>query len=158
VAPSSGLYYVLVRDLADDSLGFEARYSLTVEESAFAPGADPYEPDDTPGEATRIGSDGTPQTHTFHTTGDEDFVSFVAHEGRRYTIQTGSLLSGCDTTIYLYDEAGVELEYDDDAGEESMASLIVWTAPSTGVNYVKIRDFSGRAGPAVSYQVWVSVQ
>ncbi len=158
LAPSSGLYYVLVRDLADDSMGLEARYSLTVVESAFAEGADPYEPDDTPAQATGIGSDGTRQTHTFHTTTDVDFVSFVAREGQRYTIQTGDLQSGCDTTIYLYDVAGFELEYDDDAGEDSVASRIVWTAPSTGVHYVKIRDFSGRAGPAASYQIWVSVQ
>jgi hypothetical protein len=171
VAPSSGLYYVMVRDLGEDSAGFEARYSLTVLESAFAEGVDPYEPDDTPGEATRITSDGTRQTHTFNitsdgtrqthtfnTTTDVDFVSFVAQEGQRYTIQTGDLSSGCDTTIYLYDEAGFELEYDDDAAEDSVASQIVWTAPSTGVYYVKIMDFAGRAGPDVSYQVWVSVQ
>ena len=158
LAPSSGLYYVMVRDLAEDSTGIATRYSLTVVESAFAEGADPYEPDDTPAEATRIGSDGTRQAHTFYTTTDVDFVSFAAQEGREYTIQTGNLQAACNTTIYLYNEAGVELDYDDDAGEDSFASLIVWTAPSTGVHYVKIRDFSGRAGPAVSYEVWISVQ
>ena len=158
LAPSSGLYYVLVRDLGEDSTSINARYSLAVLESAFAEGADPYEPDDTPAEATRVRSDGTRQTHTFHTTTDADFVSFAAQEGREYTIQTGKLQTACDTTIYLYDQSGVELNYDDDAGEDSFASLIVWTAPSTGVHYVKIRDFSGRAGPAVSYEVWISVQ
>jgi hypothetical protein len=158
LAPGSGVYCVMVRDLGEDSAGIDARYSLTVVESAFAAGADPYEPDDTPGEATPIETDGTRQPHTFHTTTDVDYVSFTAQQGREYTIQTGDLQAACDTVIYLYDEAGVELDYDDDAGEDSFASLIVWTAPSTGVYYVRIRDFSGRAGPAVSYDVWISVQ
>jgi hypothetical protein len=158
LAPSSGVYCVMVRDLGEDSAGIDARYSLTAVQSAFAEGADRYEPDDTPGEATPIETDGTRQPHTFHTTTDVDYVYFTAQQGREYTIQTGGLQGGCDTVIYLYDEAGVELDYDDDAGEDSLASRIVWTAPSTGVHYVRIRDFSGRAGPAVSYDVWISVQ
>lgn len=158
LAPSSGLYYVMVRDLGEDSTGIAAGYSISVVESAFAEGADPYEPDDTPTQASRIETDGARQTHTFHTTMDVDFVSFTALEGREYIIQTGDLRAACDTTLYLYDEAGVELDYDDDAGKDSLASLIVWTAPSTGLYYVKIRDFSGRAGPGVSYEIWISVQ
>jgi hypothetical protein len=75
-----------------------------------------------------------------------------------YTIQTGSLQAGCDTIIYLYDEAGVELVYDDDSSSETYASLMVWTAPSTGVYYVGINDYRGRAGPAVSCEIWITAQ
>jgi len=158
VAPSSGRYYVMVRDLAGDSAGIDASYSITVRESAFAEGADQYEPDDTPTQSSPMESDGRRQMHTFHTSTDVDYVSFAAEEGVEYTIQTGSLQAGCDTAIYLYDEAGAELGYDDDASDESFASSIVWTAPSSSIHYVMMRDFGGRAGPAVSYQIWISAQ
>jgi hypothetical protein len=158
VAPSGGRYCVMVRDLAEDATGIDANYSITVRESAFAQGADQYEPDDTLSEASPMESDGARQMHTFHTSTDVDYVSFAAQEGVEYTIQTGGLQAGCDTAMYLYDEAGAELGYDDDASDQSFASSIVWTAPSTGVYYVMICDFGGRAGPAVSYEIWISAQ
>ena len=100
----------------------------------------------------------SPDNYPFNTSNDVDYVSFDAEEGAEYTIQTGSLEAGCDTIIYLYDEAGVELDYDDDASDQTFASSIVWTAPSSGTYYVMIRDFGGRAGPAISYEVWISAQ
>ncbi|MDH4209232.1 MAG: hypothetical protein OEV76_10190, partial [Anaerolineae bacterium] len=65
IAPESGTYYVMVHDLAGDSAGWEATYSLVVEESASLPGADPFEPDDDFAAATPLETTGTPQTHTF---------------------------------------------------------------------------------------------
>jgi hypothetical protein len=158
VAPSSGRYCVMVRDLAEEATGIDANYSITVRESAFAEGADQYEPDDTPAQASPMESDGTRQKHTFHTSTDVDYVSFTAQQGVEYTIQTGSLQAGCDTIIYLYDVAGAELDYDDDASDESFASSIVWTASSRGIHYVMIRDLGSRAGPAVSYEIWISAR
>jgi hypothetical protein len=158
VAPSSGRYCVMIRDLAEDSSGRGAAYSISVTESPFAEGADLYEPDDTPNEASLFDAGDLPQVHTFHTSTDADYVSFIAQEGTEYRVQTGSLQGNCDTSLFLYDEDGVELDYDDDGGEESLASLIVWTATSSGVHYVKTSDFSGRAGPTVSYEIWISSQ
>ena len=94
---------------------------------------------------------GAPQTHTFHTSTDEDFVYFVAQEGREYVIETAALQGGCDTVLFLYDEEGAELAYDDDAGEDPLSSRLEWIAESSGTYYVKVRDFRGRAGPEVSY-------
>ncbi len=148
----------MVRDLAEEATGIDADYSVTVRESAFAEGADEYEPDDTSGEASPLESDGTRQKHTFHTSNDVDYISFTAQEGVEYTIQTGSLEGGCDTIIYLYDEAGTELGNDDDASDQSFASSLVWTAPSSGTCYVMIRDFGGRAGPCVGYEIWISAR
>ena len=158
VAPSDDLYCVMIRDLAEDSSGRGAAYSISVTESTFAEGADLYEPDDTPSQASLFDADDPPQEHTFHTSTDADYVSFIAREGVEYRIETGSLKGNCDTSLFLYDEDGAELDYDDDAGEESLASLIVWTAPSSGPHYVKISDFYGRAGPTVSYEIWISSQ
>jgi len=158
VAPSSGIYYVKIRDLAEDSAGLDASYTISIVESPFAEGADVYEPDDVFDQATLIDVDGTRQTHTFHTTTDVDYVAFAVEEGVEYEIATGSLQSNCDTVIHLYAGDGVELDYNDDASEESFASRIVWKAPSTGVHYVMARDFAGRAGPAVSYEIWISTR
>lgn len=158
IAPSSGTYYVMVRDLSEDSSGPNASYSISVEEGTFVEGADPYEPDDESGLASQIETDGTSQTHTFHTTTDVDFVWFFAEAGLEYAIETGNLLEGCDTIVYLYDEDGYELTYDDDAGEGGYASLIVWEAPADGIYYVVARDYGGRAGPGVSYEIWVSTE
>jgi hypothetical protein len=158
VAPSSGLYCVMIRDLAEDSSGRGAAYSISVTESPFAEGADLYEPDDTPSQASLFDAGDPPQVHTFHTSTDADYVSFIAEEGTEYRIQTGSLQGNCDTSLFLYDEERVELDFDDDSGEESLASLIVWTATSSGPHYVKISDFYGRSGPTVSYEIWISSQ
>ncbi|MDH4208804.1 MAG: PPC domain-containing protein, partial [Anaerolineae bacterium] len=158
IAPESGTYYVMVHDLAGDSAGWEATYSLAVEESASLPGADPFEPDDDFAAATPLETTGTPQTHTFHTSTDLDFVYFVAEKGNKYRIETGDLQADCDTVIFLYDEEGTELTYDDDAGDDVLNSLLEWTAPASGTYYVKIRDFRGQAGPEVSYQIWIQRQ
>jgi len=156
IAPSSGTYYIMVRDLAEDSSGADATYSISVTESASVEGADAYEPDDTLSEASLIDVDGAPQDHTFHTTTDVDCVRFMAEEGTEYAIETLNLLGDCDTAIYLYDETGTELADDDDAGEEEYASLILWQAPADGIYYVAAVDYAGRAGPGVRYQISVS--
>ncbi len=158
VAPESGTYYVMVRDLAEDSSGWEATYSLVVVESTSLPGADPFEPDENLASASPIDTAGTTQTHTLHTSTDVDYVYFSAEQGVLYRIETGDLTGDCDTVIYLYDEGGVELDYNDDAGEDVLSSLLEWTAPSSGTHYVKVSDFRGRAGPEVNYQIWIRSQ
>jgi hypothetical protein len=158
IAPSGVTYYVMVRDLSEDSSGPEASYSISVEESTLVEGADPYEPDDDAGWASQIETDGLSQTHTFHTTTDVDIVWFYADAGLEYVIETGNLLGGCDTILYLYDEDGYELTYDDDAGEGGYASRIAWEAPADGIYYAVARDYGGRAGPGISYEIWVSVR
>jgi hypothetical protein len=85
-----------------------------------------------------------------------DYVSFLAQEGVQYTIETGNLQGDCDTVIYLYHEDGTELDYDDDSGEETYASRLVWMAPDSGIYYLAVEDFFGQAGPEVSYQIWIS--
>jgi hypothetical protein len=158
IAPSSGTYYVMVRDLAEDSSGADASYSVSVTESASVEGADVYEPDDTFGEASLIDIDGASQAHTFHTTTDVDCVWFMADEGTEYVIETLNLSGKCDTEMYLYDESGTELASDDDGGREDYASLILWEAPADGLYYVAAVDFNGRAGPGVAYEIAVSLQ
>ncbi|NIN65809.1 MAG: hypothetical protein GTO63_14165 [Anaerolineae bacterium] len=156
IAPSSGTYYVMIRDLGEESAGPDATYEIRIIASDTVEGADSYEPDDSIAQASPIDTDGTYQSHTFHVTVDVDYVSFLSQEGVEYSIETGNLEGDCDTVIYLYDEDGTELDYDDDSGEENLASRLVWIAPDSGIYYVAVEDFYNRAGPEVSYQIWIS--
>ena len=158
IAPSGGTYYVMTKDLGEDSAGADAIYEILVTSGGAGEGADSYEPDDSMPLASQIDTDGTYQTHTFHSTTDVDYVWFISQEGIEYTIETGNLQGECDTALYLYDVDGVEVEYDDDGGDESYASRIVWTAPSSEIYYVGIADYRGQSGSEVSYQIWVSTQ
>jgi hypothetical protein len=155
IAPSSETYYVMIRDLDGDSFGPAATYDIAVTAGVTVEG-DRYETDNTSAQANPIDTDGSPQTHTFHASGDVDWVYFTAQEDVEYVIETGNLQGGCDTRIYLYDEDGEELDYDDDSADEALASRIVWTADAGGTYYVKIDEYSGEAGPEVSYEIWVS--
>lgn len=154
IAPATGTYYVMIRDVGENSAGADATYSVRVMAEGAIEG-DQYEPDDPIAQAKPIDTDGTYQTHTFHTSIDVDYVSFTPQQGVEYTIETGNLQGACDTMIYLCDEDGEELDYDDDTGKVH-ASRIVWSAPSSATYYVRIQEFTGRAGPHVSYEVWVS--
>lgn len=156
IAPSSGTYYVMIRDLRDDSAGPDSTYEVRITASDSIEGVDRYEPDDSIGQASPIDTDGTYQSHTFHVTVDVDYVSFLAEEGVEYTIETGNLGGECDTVIYLYDGDGTELDYDDDQGEEAFASSLVWVTPESGIYYVAVEDFRGQAGPEVGYRIWIS--
>lgn len=156
VPPDSGTYYVMIRDLGEDCAAADAAYSLRVTTGDAMEGADRYEPDDTIARAVPLDTDGGHQTHTFHLSADVDYVAFTAEQGVEYTIETGGLQGGCDPRISLYDEAGQELDYDDDSGPETLASRLVWTPSATGTYYVMTEEFSGRAGPDVSYDIWVS--
>jgi hypothetical protein len=157
-ATSAGTHYVMVKSPSDQYLGADATYSVFV----IAGEGDQYESDNTISEAKllpesrRIRTDGTRQTHTFHTPTDVDFVPFTAQALVRYIIETGNLQGGCDTKIFLYSDLGSELAYDDDGADEARASRIEWTADSSGTYYVKVEEYDQLAGPDVSYDIWIS--
>lgn len=120
-------------------------------------GADAYEPDDNSSQAKPIPTDGTHQTHNFHATDDEDWVSFTAVGGTTYVIETGTLGPDCDTVLSLIDGDGAtELAYDDDSGV-GLASLITWAAPVDGTYFLRVRNYNGSvAGDSAYFDVWVS--
>jgi hypothetical protein len=121
------------------------------------PGADSFEPDDNLAQANPIETDGTLQTHTLTPADDRDYVSFEVEAGTRYTVETGDLGADCDTLLTLYDEDGSELARDDDGAEESLASLISWTARADGILYAEVRQFDELVeGEDTGYQIWVT--
>ncbi len=77
--------------------------------------------------------------------GDYDWFSFHVTAGNEYRFETVLLTLG-DSVIHLYDTDGVtQLAADDDSGP-GLASLIDWTAPTTGVYYLAVRGYSSNTG------------
>jgi YVTN family beta-propeller protein len=107
---------------------------------------DPYEPDNTPGQATLVIPNNAPTGHTFNPPGDVDYIRFQAVAGATYVISTGGLSGGADTVLTLWDQDGTtRLLYNDDdpIPGRGLASRIEWTAPVNGTYFVSVHEFSG---------------
>jgi hypothetical protein len=153
-ADATGTFYVMIQDYWDDEAGPDMEYQISVTEGVPFE-ADDYEPDDNRDQASEIGV-GRHQIHNLHVTGDHDWISFLATEGTAYVIETFNLGNKIDTIIYLYDPDGQELASDDDGGDESLASRLVWTADEDGAFYVMVQDLGdAEAGPGTEYGISV---
>ena len=114
------------------------------------PCPDAYEPDDELLQARSIVVGGLPQAHSFHPTGDVDFIKFAALVSETYTMRTFNLggRPDNDTTLTLYDVDGTtQLAYNDEHPlEEPGASRIVWEATGTGTYFLKAAQFNPNVG------------
>jgi len=152
VARDDGGLLVMIRGFANTEAGPGTGYDVSVR-SAEGFEIDPYEPDDSPAQASPIGV-GETQSHNRHVAGDEDWIFFEVQQGITYTVQTLNLGEQADTVIHLYDEQGAELTFDDDGGSEPWASRLQWTALEDGILYVKVVDWIQTAsGPHTGYDV-----
>jgi hypothetical protein len=107
---------------------------------------DAFETDNTFTTAKSIAVNGTTQTHNFHLAGDEDWVKFTITTGKVYTITTSNLGASNDTYMYLYDTNGTTILAQDDDSGPGLGSQIVWTAPSNGTYYVRVRHLINVGG------------
>ena len=125
-AQSSGSYYIAVSSWGDGT----GSYTLTV-----------VVPDIVDDHAVTIG-DATPVTAgeavlgVVDYPGDIDLFVFEATEGEVYQIDV-ALGTLADSVVVLYDADEWELAYNDDY-EGSLASRIVWEAPSSGSYYIDV--------------------
>jgi hypothetical protein len=141
-ARENGEFFAEVRQFDEEAGGEDTFYDIWVSASQLIVlEGDEYEPDDAMAQANELVLD-VPQTHTLHVQGDQDWLFLEAEEGTTYIVETLNLKGGTDTIIYLHDESGEELARNDDRDEEGLDSRIIWTADSTGVLHVMIRDFS----------------
>ena len=132
-APSAGEYYIAVS-------GWDAAgtYALTIGLSGGI--ADDH--GDNIGSATAAAV-GSYFEAALDYDGDVDYFAFQAEEGERYQIDVDLLTLG-DSELTLYDAGGREVAYNDDYGD-SLASRIVWEAPSAGEYYIVVSGW-GAAG------------
>ena len=140
-AREDGRLVVEVRQFDEEVEAEDTEYDIWVSESGpLIFEADEYEPDNALEQANELALD-VPQIHNVHLEGDRDWLLLQVENGRPYVLETLDLGAGIDTIIYLYDEGGDELAHNDDGGEDGVGSRIIWTADSTGILYVMVRDY-----------------
>ena len=136
---------------------------------------DVYEPDNDSSQAKTISTDAIPQSHVNTPSIEEDWVKFSATAGHQYEIRTrltndinqGDTAAN-DTFLYLYDtDEATVLASNDDVGYTTWYngyyfyrdSIISWTAPSTGVFFVRELQWGPLVGYTVrdchTYDMWV---
>ena len=127
-APSSGEYYVVVGGYGVGS------YTLTVTVSDIA---DDHANSDEGATPTTVGE---LMQGTVDYDGDRDVFTFKVEEGVFYKTDVG-LGTLPDSLLAIYDADGFVLANDDDGGD-SLASRIIWKAPSSGEYYVVVGGYT----------------
>lgn len=145
-AADNGTYTVNMQanQVSDTSNNYVAAGVLgTFQVSISSSAGDAYEVDDTAAQAKVIATTGATQTHSFHVSGDVDWVKFSLTQTCDVTIETNGAAG--DTRMWLYgpNSATQQIEYDDDDGN-GYFSKIVRTgtgALAAGTYYVKVDEY-----------------
>jgi hypothetical protein len=132
--------------------------SVVVDTHTIVITGDEYEPDDDCAQASSISIYGTIQAHTFHTSGDSDWVSFETYLGVTYLIEALTPPdSTADLILEVYDAcdgallAGQAFPYTPDV-------RLPFTATQTGPLYLHLRNEElAPTGPDASYYLSVRV-
>ncbi len=116
---------------------------------------DEFEPDNYPWLANPIAVNGPPQSHTFSTPNDYDWVTFNTVGGTTYLMQTANLTGGAQTDLLLTDANGVLITRANH-GSDGTAS-ITWTAPQNGaVKLLILPPLGSPYGCSVAYTIQVT--
>ena len=134
VAPNSGRYYIEVGSWDGDT----GTYTLNIDASDFI---DDHA--DTIAEATYV-TTGEPVPGTVNHSDDLDMFVFDAAEGKLYQIDV-TLRTLINSQLTLYNAELALVEYSNYYGD-SLASRIVWKAPSSGRYYVEVGSWVGYTG------------
>jgi len=145
--PEEGTYYAMVARYPGSPPCDEYQLIAGV---IPAPGPDQYEPDDAPGQARPLVPDAPPQSHSFHTGGDQDWLSLTVNGTTGVRVFT---TGPCDTYITLLGPNGqTVLAQDDDSGGQGNAA-ITYTLMDAGTYYVRVRPYDDKAGLCDNYQL-----
>ncbi len=122
--------------------------ALAVALTACAPAmaADTYEPDNSPGQARKITTDGVAQTHEIQPASDVDYVRFSVVAGTQCSIETSATASAAvnDTVITLFGTDGLSVLGEDDDSGDGLYSLLTHTFAASGTYYVRVRSYGAQ--------------
>ena len=104
----------------DETNNWSGIITLIVPESPDL--SDGYEPDNTEEDATILSMEGTPQIHNIYPAGDVDWMRFSLNGPAYVLVETDSSYTA-DTELWLYNEFGSELAYDDDGGNKLFSKI-----------------------------------
>ena len=127
-APESGEFYVEVSGYGEGS------YTLTVGVSDIV---DDFA--DWVVGAARVGL-GESVEGVLDYGGDVDYFVFEAVEGELYEVEV-DLGTLADSVVEVYNADGHSLDYNDDRGDGSLASRLLWRAPESGDFYVEVSGY-----------------
>ncbi|MDE0132377.1 MAG: pre-peptidase C-terminal domain-containing protein [bacterium] len=127
-APESGEFYVEVSGYGEGS------YTLTVGVSDIV---DDFA--DWVVGAARVGL-GESVEGVLDYGGDVDYFVFEAVEGELYEVEV-DLGTLADSVVEVYNADGHSLDYNDDRGDGSLASRLLWRAPESGEFYVEVSGY-----------------
>ncbi len=115
---------------------------------------DQFEPDDGPGQATRVTLPVREHRHSYYPEGDQDWVVFGAVAGRSYLIRANVLTDKGNMMLLLADAAGNLVAKSDDQPVGSGISLILWTAPASGDYYLMATSYT--SPPGLNYDLKIA--
>ncbi|MEM7445821.1 MAG: PPC domain-containing protein [Pseudomonadota bacterium] len=146
-APYGGTFFVEARGFGGDA----GTYLLSAQSAAAPPPPPPPPSDDyadNVGTSGEIGVGGT-VLGDLEQSNDKDWfaIQLVAGETVVFDLQGAPTNQGTLTDPYLtiFDQAGNELQRNDDGGE-GVNSQLEFTAPTTGIYYLEARGFGGASG------------
>jgi hypothetical protein len=102
--------------------------------------AGPFEPDDRLQQARDIlVADSTDQVRALESASDQDWISFYADADTIYTLRIAdsSVGRGIDPVLAVFDAQGIQLATTD-LGFEGEGESLDWTAPVTGIYYLRV--------------------
>ena len=122
----------------------------------FAVVPDQYEVDDTyAGAQVIVVNDPSPQSHSFHSAGDEDWVKFYAVKNGWYTIKAAQPTIISDPIIQIYGSNGTTLLKTRNNAGSGVEESLSWQCPATGMYYVRMTNSSSHYGANVRYKLRV---
>ena len=134
--------------------------AVSIPLSQTATRQDAYEIDDSEGQANTLVVDDPFQYHSFHTTNDEDWVTFTAVEDKTYTITADPVGEEADVVLQVKDPNGVITTIDDvPAGEHPLGAevyIIPVDASNDGLFHVKVALDTGVANTPSDYTLAVT--
>ena len=151
--PTSGTYFVEIRDVSNTVAGSETQYDLRI-----FPGScqtDSHEEDSSQETARNATVGGAATTHNFCPTGDEDWLRFNGAQGKSYLIETTDPGPEADTLVELLDADGNLLALNDDH-TPGTTSLVAFSPPQSGDYFVKVRQYNpAYIGAGTEYAVGI---
>jgi negative regulator of genetic competence, sporulation and motility len=134
---TAGTYYARVNEYGNNAA--IAAYTLQLT-GTTAISADAYEVDNTLAQAKAITLNAATQTHSIHTIGDADYVTFTLTATTDVILATAG--SSGDTELTLYSASGVQLAYNNDSNG-SFAQISASLA--AGTYYARVNEYGNNA-------------
>ena len=140
--------------------GLESGQPINTTPTATPPppqaGGDSFEDDDVCVRARPLTTDGAKQNHTFHDSGDSDWLRFTAQAGKTYVIKVNNLSAQSDAVINFFDACNETLA---GQGQNSFGTEVVleWDATKNGDYFFQLQQFDpAQFGDGVTYEVAVT--